>query len=115
MRYVVGIDFDGVIHRYSMGDMGDDIYDIPTSGASESLRRYIQIFDVQIVSARAATSVGQEKIHQWMKKHDLPPLPCSDKKPGGELLVMIDDRAFEFRGVFPSTEELLNFKPWWKK
>lgn len=113
MRYVLGVDFDGVIHRYRNGDQGAAIYDTPTPGAQEALRHYVEAFDVHIVSARAASSEGQARIKQWLSCYNFPPVPLSDRKPPGELLVLLDDRAWPFRGIFPSVEELLAFRPWW--
>ena len=113
MRYVLGVDFDGVIHRYGLGDQGPVIYDVPTPGAQEALRHYVEAFDVHIVSARAASSDGQECIKQWLARYDFPCMPISDRKPPGELLVVLDDRAWPFRGIFPSVAELEAFRPWW--
>lgn len=114
MRYVLGIDFDGVIHRYSQGDQGAMIYDRPTIGAVEALRKYMEVFDVHIVSARAASEEGIDAIRVWMRHYNFPDLPISNKKPPGELLVLLDDRAWLFDGTFPSVEALQCFEPWWK-
>lgn len=115
MRYVLGVDFDGVIHRYGQGDRGKVIYDIPTPGAKEYLEKYVRAFDVHIVSSRASSIEGQMAIREWMSVKNMPDIPCSDRKPSGELLLTIDDRAFQFRGIFPTVAELLEFKPWWAK
>ena len=114
MRYVLGIDFDGVIHAYRRGDCGPVIYDTPTPGAAAALEAYRSVFDVQIVSARAKTAEGREAITAWMRTHGLPPLPASDRKPAGELLVTLDDRAWLFRGTWPSAQALQQFRPWWQ-
>lgn len=113
MRYVLGVDFDGVIHRYGQGDQGSAIYDIPTLGAQDALRQYVQAFDVHIVSTRAASNEGRERIKQWLKRYNFPSMPISDRKPPGELLVMLDDRAWRFLGTFPPVAELKAFRPWW--
>ena len=115
MKYVLAVDFDGVIHRYGRGDLGQDIYDIPTPRAKEFLEQYIQAFDVHILSSRASTDAGVDAIHTWMKHYDLPSIPASNKKPDGELLVILDDRSWQFNGTFPSVEELLAFRPWWQR
>lgn len=114
MKYVLGIDFDGVIHRYRLGDCGQNIYDIPTPGAREALEQYVQQFDVHIISSRASTPEGVVAIKTWMAENNLPDLPVSNKKPDGEILVIIDDRGWRFDGVFPSVEELFAFHPWWQ-
>jgi hypothetical protein len=75
----------------------------------------MKAFDVCIVSSRASTPEGVKAIKAWMEKHDLPSLPISNQKPSGEILVLLDDRAWLFRGVFPSVEELSAFQPWWKE
>lgn len=113
MQYVLALDFDGVIHRYSRGDQGSVIYDTPTPGTREALQQYQRVFDVYIVSARAATQEGKDHIAAWMRHYDLPQFPITNMKPPGELLVSIDDRAWLFQGTFPTISKLLRFKPWW--
>lgn len=57
---------------------------------------------------------------KWLVKHGLHPayiteglLKFPTKKPAAWLT--IDDRAICFDGVFPSTEQMTNFKPWYRK
>lgn len=116
-RQVLGIDFDGVIHWYRQGDLGqENVYDEPVPGALEFINACLSVYDIFIVSARASSEIGREAIRMWLDKYGFPSfLPISDKKPSGELLVMIDDRAIGFNGKFPSLQELSSFKPWWRK
>ena len=115
-RQVIGIDFDGVIHWYRQGDLGqENIYDEPVPGALEFINACMDIYDVFIVSARASNEIGREAMRKWLDRYKFPFLPISDKKPSGELLVIIDDRAVGFSGKFPSLQELSSFKTWWSQ
>lgn len=48
----IGVDFDGVIHRYSRGWQGGRIYDPPVDGAAEGLRTILELEPVFIFTAR---------------------------------------------------------------
>jgi len=133
---VLVIDFDGVLHSYSGGWQGArTISDPPVPGAIDWLRslladaecvcatapRYLD-FDVQIFSSRSRYWGGRRAMRKWLERQfeeagyyrqlvELIKFPT--KKP--PLFLMIDDRAWTFSGRFPSTEEMLKFKPWNKQ
>lgn len=109
-KYLLCLDFDGVIHRYSQGYKDGSVYDIPTPGAVESVNRYLTLFDIVIYSARARTEEGKAEMKSWMKKHNFPDLPITCEKPPAFLT--LDDRAQTFTGTWPDPDELLQFKPW---
>ena len=113
MKQIIVIDFDGVLHRYGHGDRGDDIYDIPTPGAIEFVITCLKKFDVIVMSSRASTESGRVAIEKWLRHNGFPKLIITNQKPDGDILVFIDDRAIEFRGIFPNVNTIENFTPWW--
>lgn len=109
-KYLLCLDFDGVLHRYSQGYKDGSVYDIPTPGAKEFVETALQTFDLVIYSARARTDEGRMEIIEWMYKHHFPPLPVTSEKPPAFLT--LDDRAMTFTGEWPDLETLKEFKPW---
>lgn len=133
---ILCIDFDGVLHSYTSGWQGPRcIPDLPVKGAMQWLRsllsdpecvctmapRYLD-FDVQIYSSRSRYFGGRKAIKKWLFNEfekigepgqliELIKFPLM--KPPAFL--QIDDRAITFTGIFPTIEEMKNFKPWNKK
>jgi hypothetical protein len=133
---ILCIDFDGVLHSYTSGWKGPRcIPDPPVDGAIDWLRslltdaecrcamapRFLD-FDVCIYSSRSRYIGGRWAMKKWLGRAfeeaghywqliELIRFPLM--KPPAFL--QIDDRAMTFKGVFPSVEEMKNFKPWNKK
>lgn len=125
------VDFDGVLHSYASGWQGPHIVaDEPVPGAMAWLTEMVALgYDVQIYSARSSQPGGREAMKSWLIKH-LPVgaiLPDEYELTNPELYIetyikfpvekpsawlTIDDRAICFRGTFPSSLEIENFKPW---
>lgn len=131
---IICVDFDGVIHSYSSGWQGEDIIpDPPVGGAIDWLCNHLPIPEaiscmgpeyvgpeVQIYSSRSKTSNGIKAMKAWFLNHGLHPAYLSDdilkfptQKPAAFLT--IDDRAICFDGRFPTTQEMISFKPWNKR
>ena len=131
---IICVDFDGVIHSYTSGWQGIDIIsDPPVRGAIKWLEAHLQVPDsvctmagiysgpvVQIYSARSKSWFGRRAMKKWLIKYGLHPGYISEghlkfpiKKP--KAFLTIDDRAICFDGTFPSSSEMLAFKPWYKK
>ena len=98
------------------------IPDPPVSGAMAFLARAVKHFDVHVFSSRSKASEGiramYRYIHAWLQSEGFDPSIVDEikfpiEKPSA--LVTIDDRAITFTGRWPSMDELLNFKPWYKK
>ena len=96
----IAIDFDGVIHEYSKGWNGGEIYDPPVAGAKEALEALkakghtLYLFTTRTNTMFRKKDEPDQKImiEAWMKKHKIP----FDKiwtfgKPMADLF--IDDRA----------------------
>lgn len=133
MNPIICVDFDGVIHSYTSGWKGVSVIpDAPVDGAIEWLTKHLPEPDcfgpsgpytgpvVQIYSSRSKSWFGRRAMKKWLIKHGLHPAYISDgilkfptKKPAAYLT--IDDRAICFNGSFPSTKEMLEFRPWNKK
>lgn len=127
---ILCLDFDGVLHSYKSGWQGPrTIPDPPVNGAIEWLKSLlgvadnegigpsIKTFQVCIYSSRSKYIGGRRAMKKWLKKYgmtkyqiELIKFPLF--KPAAFLT--IDDRCFQFMGVFPDEEGLLEFKPWYK-
>lgn len=135
---VICIDFDGVLHSYTSGWKGADIIaDPPVEGAM--LWLHDLVVDERgvvpcIYSSRSKDPVGVAAMQQWLRDHLAEmlfqhPQSClrmqdahvradrivrrikfPTQKPPAHIT--IDDRAWCFNGIFPSTDTILAFKPW---
>lgn len=136
------VDFDGVLHSYVSGWKGvAEIPDPPVPGAIKWLERMIEDgrFNVCIYSSRSKETekrvvdvgighhtdcveidahVGIEAMQGWliangMREDLVEQIGFPTEKPAAFLT--IDDRAICFTGLFPTLDEISNFKPWNKK
>lgn len=130
---IICVDFDGVIHSYTSGWKGVDVIsDDPVPGAIEWLMEHLPVPDalgmsepykgpiVVIYSSRSKEHAGVRAMKRWLIKHGLPRQYITDgilkfptKKPPAFLT--IDDRAICFNGKFPTAQEMMAFKPWYKR
>ena len=119
-RPTVCVDFDGVIHSYiSPYDNALIIPDPPIEGALEWLRELLGAgFRVCIYSSRSSTLAGRMAMERWLANNwtrllgddGFAPIEFPSDKPPAVLSV--DDRAYQFRGIFPDVEAIRKFKPW---
>ena len=118
-RACVSVDFDGVLHSYESGWQGATVIpDAPVPGAFTWLSTLVESFDVFIVTTRLNHAGAKQAIRDWFITHGLP-MSVLDRVDFAEgikppSIVMVDDRAFRFEGVFPSVGELRALKPWYK-
>lgn len=120
-KKIICIDFDGVIHQYISGWQGiDAIPDYPVPGAFQFLRDLVHSTDMQpvIYSCRSQSYIGIDAMKRWfiacgLEQEILSKLVFAKEKPAAFLT--IDDRAFCFKGQFPSKDEINAFKPWYIK
>lgn len=120
---ILAVDFDGVLHSYTSGWQGArHIPDPPMPGAIAWLREMVGCpkrwwgrFDVRIFSSRSRYVGGRRAMKRWLLANGLEPAYLEEIrfplwKPPSHLL--IDDRAWQFVGVFPTMEAIREFKPY---
>jgi 5'(3')-deoxyribonucleotidase len=111
----ISVDFDGVLHQYiSKWTNEFTIADPPYPGAIEWLRSLLGAFNVYIFSMRCARKEGITAMRFWLSGYgitneELIQINFSSEKVKAHLY--IDDRAFCFKGTFPTAEEISAFKP----
>ena len=132
-KKMICLDFDGVLHSYTSGWKGaTEIPDPPVHGALEWLKELLEDdrFEVAIYSSRSGQEGGihamQEWLRYWWQKKDLGErdwfeahgtekrihewVQWPTTKPPAHIT--IDDRAWQFKGVFPSLYMMDVFQPW---
>ena len=126
------VDFDGVLHSYMTPWQGADVVsDPPVDGAMEWLidMELSEDYQVCIYSSRSRYRAGiramKEWVEGWMGHVDpqvydqeqidatLKNLVFLSQKPPAYLT--IDDRAICFRGVFPTIQDMDDFRLWFDK
>lgn len=119
-KKVISVDFDGVLHSYTSGWQGPTT--IPDPPVKDAMRWLAWItfheqeeFQVCIFSSRNAFPFGRRAMKRWLLKHGLGTVHLKQIKfplfkPAAFLT--IDDRAIQFKGKFPSMDEMRKFKPW---
>lgn len=114
------LDFDGVIHSYTSGWKGPRIIsDPPVPGAFGFIYAAIgEGFEVNIFSSRSSQFGGRKAMRNWlfnngMDVYTIELIKFPKKKP--QAILYIDDRAFCFKGTFPTFDFINNFRVWNKK
>lgn len=88
----VGIDFDGVIHRYSEGWQDGSIYDDPVEGALEAIRDLQrQRIAVFVLTSRARGQLWE--VADWIMRHHPEIVTQVDPDDPSEQLTFWDDPA----------------------
>ena len=131
-KKIIAIDFDGVIHNYSRGWQGGDIYDPVTVGFFDWAARMRAHggFELAVFSSRSGDAEARRVMRSYMEKSLFlwrdshapalaPELYLEDfsfpevKPPAW---VSIDDRGIQFNGDWEDAglqpETLADFKPW---
>lgn len=120
-KKTICIDFDGVIHDYSKGWQGDDVFGsmIPNADlGTKALKK--QGFTIIIFTTRPKT----DALVKWLKDNKIVydyinENPSQPKNSSGKLIadVYLDDRGITFRGNWDRwlIEEIACFKPWQEK
>lgn len=123
----VCVDFDGVIHSYTSKWAGPRIIpNPPVAGAFKWLDTMMWSFRVAILSTRSRHWGGRRAMKKWFIRNDGEFLLDQEKfgiwggatnslwfpKYKPPALLYIDDRAYQFNGVFPDSEFITSFKPW---
>ena len=103
----LAIDFDGVIHQYSMGFQGlENAYDPPTPGTKEALDAFKeQGYRLIIVSSRTVSV-----IEEWLKKYNFSHYFDEVTNIKQPARYYIDDHAVRFpKGEVGAWEKIVNF------
>lgn len=90
----LGVDFDGVVHKYSDGWQGGVVYDTPMPGAAEALAELSQYFRLIIFTSRTDLA----PVEQWLQDNDLGKyfVEVTNQKP--VAAAYLDDRGIRFDG-----------------
>lgn len=91
-RPTIAVDFDGVIHRYSRGWQGSNIYDPPMDETAEAL----QILNVEYRLVIFTARLDLDAVWAWLTEWDLKRYiaEVTNTKPMAALY--IDDRCLRF-------------------
>ena len=117
---IMAIDFDGVISEYKQGWQGPANLEgeRPVAGAIDFISQATKHFKVLIFSSRCNTKLGQLAIEKWLigfglTLKDIEQITFQAGKPS--YYVIIDDRAFLFKGKWPSSPKWFidEFRPWY--
>lgn len=118
-KKTICIDFDGVLHDYSEGYKGKDVFGdmIPNADKATQLLKK-KGWTIIIYTTRPKTA----KLEKWLKDKGIAydyinenPNQPEDSK-GGKLIadIYLDDRGMQFRGDWSEwlMEEIASFQPW---
>jgi hypothetical protein len=116
----LAIDFDGVIHGYSKGWNGGEIYDPPVPGVAEALTKFKEEgYKIYIYSTRTNKTFRKKDdpdqkplMEAYLKEHGIPfDRVWTFGKPMAHIF--IDDRALKFEGDWKqTTQDVLEYKTW---
>ena len=102
-RHQIGIDFDGVIHRNSLGYHDGSIYDPPVEGTKKALEELSKRYSIVVYTCKAKSDrglvngkTGTQLIWEWLKKNrmDMYIKEVTSEKPRAAFY--IDDKAYRF-------------------
>ena len=114
-KKTICIDFDGVIHRYSRGWQGGEVYDAPIEGTREAMKWLVsEGYKVVILTARLQpkykdTEEQKAKMVRWLKEngfflnshyHEI-----TNNKPSA--IAYIDDQAVRFQNNWDEIKKRL--------
>lgn len=91
----VAIDFDGVIHTYSRGWNGGEIYDPPMPGVEDALQDFKgRDWRIVVLTARGVETHAQ--VWAWLAEHGLDSYVDEVTSVKPPAAYYIDDRAIRF-------------------
>lgn len=90
-RGKVAVDFDGVLHDYTLGWTGYEPIGDPIEGAIDFIKAVFEKgYEPVVFSARADTGYGARCIERWLAQHGFPALRVFPKM---NAIAYIDDRG----------------------
>tara|TARA_R110002124_G_scaffold116400_9_gene272887 strand:+ start:27687 stop:28667 length:981 start_codon:yes stop_codon:yes gene_type:complete len=113
----IGIDFDGVIHKCSLGYYDGTIYDDPVEGAYEALEEISKKYTIIMYTCKARSDrglvngkSGTELVWDWLKKHDMSKFVSKVTAEKPRAVCYIDDKGFRFESWSNTLLQLKNNK-----
>jgi hypothetical protein len=103
LKQRLAVDFDGVVHAYSRGWCGGEIYDDPSPGTKDALIQLSKRYELVIFTARHDLVAVQ----RWLVEHRLDHFfaDVTNRKPAA--VHYIDDRGVRFTDWASALKELL--------
>lgn len=108
-------DFDGVVHSYKRGWIGETIIpDPPVEGIEEVFSQLVDAgYTIAINSSRCNTLEGRKAILDWLIEYNLNIYVTEIFQCKPPALVYVDDRAILFDGNCEGlVEKIVGFKSW---
>lgn len=110
-KRILCLDFDGVVHKFdhdfvSLSHIGGG----PVEGVKEFILSLSESYLVMVFGGRSAVDSGRRAMKSWMEQNGLPLVEFPPRKPAASII--IDDCSIPFRGVFPTIQEVNDFKSW---
>ena len=102
-KQTICVDFDGVIHAYSKGFHDGTIYDPPSEGAREALKKLARDYKIVLLTARARNAKLANDIGRWLKSYDLHHFISEITSIKPAAAAYIDDRAVRYAGEWNET------------
>jgi hypothetical protein len=106
-RKTICVDFDGVLHGYSKGWQGGEIYDVPKPASADGMKMLLDAgFEVVIYSTRCynrtINGVFQKnqvkEMTDWLNKFSIPYSRIHEGSEKPICVLFIDDNAYRFLG-----------------
>jgi hypothetical protein len=108
----LAIDFDGVIHKNSLGFYDGTIYDEPVQGALDAVRLLSEKFHIIIFTAKAKEDrplvngkTGSTLVWQWLSKHGISQYVKEVTAEKPRAVAYIDDKAIHFTNWYEVLHE----------
>jgi phosphoglycolate phosphatase-like HAD superfamily hydrolase len=103
----IAFDFDGTLHPYTEGWVGETPADEwPINGAVELLHDLVQQgYRIVVFSCRADSPEGKLGIEQWLDKYFLGGMVSEVTHIKPQAIAYVDDRAVAFSGTYDSVRD----------
>ena len=122
---ILCLDFDGVCHLQPVYTLDAEIDGEPVPGLFEALLAYQKVFEIHIFSTRSRTEAGRQAMLDWLDlkyidwcvsqhltRSEVIEINVVFPETKPPAFVSLDDRALNFRGIWPDVNYLKEFKVW---
>ena len=111
----IAIDFDGVIHKSSLGYFDGTIYGEPIEGAKDALEELSARYTIVIHTCKARKDrglvngkTGIELVWEWLHEHDMAQFISKVTSDKPRAVAYIDDKSIRFKNWVDTMESLEN-------